>query len=92
MGDVFSRQKLLPFSQDCGNKLVESGCVSQEEVNSQVFSHPFVVFDIFNIAYVSAGGQDEGQPDGSKLAASEGQRPVLGFNQVSPCQVSSLTT
>ena len=27
----------LPYSQDCGNKLVESGCVSQEEVENQIF-------------------------------------------------------
>ena len=46
-----------------------------------------------HLQYVcGAGGQDEGQPDGSELAASEGQRPVLGFNQVSPRQVSSSTT
>ena len=27
----------LFYSQDCGNKLVESGCVSQEEVENQIF-------------------------------------------------------
>ena len=39
---------MLSYSQDCGNKLVESGCVSQEEVDNKTFVHVFVVVDIFN--------------------------------------------
>ena len=58
------------------------------------FLHLFVVVDISDIApmWCDTGGQDEGQPDGSEPAASQGQRPVLGFHQVSSCQVGSFST
>ena len=35
------------FSQDCGNKLVESGCVSQEEVRGIQFYLIASVVDVF---------------------------------------------
>ena len=37
----------MPFSQDCGNKLVESGCVSQEEVRGIQFYLIASVVDVF---------------------------------------------
>ena len=37
----------MPFSQDCGNKLVESGCVSQEEVIGIKFYLIASVVDVF---------------------------------------------
>ena len=37
----------VSFSQDCGNKLVESGCVSQEEVRGIQFYLIASVVDVF---------------------------------------------
>ena len=45
---IVTDNQMLSYSQDCGNKLVESGCVSQEEVDNKTFVHVFVVVDIFN--------------------------------------------